>query len=37
VAAPYLAEAIGLARELGDGWRLGEILFWQAFRGDHRG
>jgi len=31
VAGPYLAEAIGLARELGDGWRLSQILFWQAF------
>jgi predicted ATPase/class 3 adenylate cyclase/DNA-binding CsgD family transcriptional regulator len=30
VARPYLAEAIGLARELDDRWRLGEILAWQA-------
>ncbi|HTZ14048.1 MAG TPA: LuxR C-terminal-related transcriptional regulator, partial [Mycobacterium sp.] len=29
-ARPYLAEAIGLARELDDRWRLGEILAWQA-------
>jgi DNA-binding CsgD family transcriptional regulator len=31
VARPYFAEAIGLARALGDGWRLSQILFWQAF------
>ncbi|HUO39073.1 MAG TPA: LuxR C-terminal-related transcriptional regulator, partial [Mycobacterium sp.] len=30
-AGPYLSEAIGLARELGDGWRLSQLLFWQAF------
>jgi DNA-binding CsgD family transcriptional regulator len=30
-AGPYLAEAIVLARELGDGWRLSQLLFWQAF------
>ncbi|MBV8293979.1 MAG: LuxR family transcriptional regulator, partial [Mycobacterium sp.] len=29
-ARPYLAEAIGLARELDDRWRLGQILAWQA-------
>jgi len=29
-ARPYLAEAIGLARELDDQWRLGQILAWQA-------
>src|ERR1700757_3725936 len=33
VAQPYLAEAIGLARSIGDGWRLGQILAWQAFEG----
>ena len=31
VARPYFAEAIGLARALGDGWRLSQILGWQAF------
>jgi predicted ATPase/class 3 adenylate cyclase/DNA-binding CsgD family transcriptional regulator len=31
VARPYYAEAIGLARSTGDGWRLGQILTWQAF------
>jgi predicted ATPase/class 3 adenylate cyclase/DNA-binding NarL/FixJ family response regulator len=30
LAAPYFAEAIGLARELGDRWRLSQILVWQA-------
>jgi predicted ATPase/class 3 adenylate cyclase/DNA-binding CsgD family transcriptional regulator len=30
VAGPYFAEAIGLARSLGDGWRLSQILSWQA-------
>ena len=30
VAGPYFAEAIGLARELGDRWRLSHILAWQA-------
>jgi predicted ATPase/class 3 adenylate cyclase/DNA-binding CsgD family transcriptional regulator len=29
-AGPYFAEAIGLARELGDRWRLSQILAWQA-------
>jgi predicted ATPase/class 3 adenylate cyclase/DNA-binding CsgD family transcriptional regulator len=29
-AAPYVAEAIGLARELGDPWRLSQILAVQA-------
>jgi predicted ATPase/class 3 adenylate cyclase/DNA-binding CsgD family transcriptional regulator len=33
VARPYFAEAIGLARSIGDGWRLGQILAWQAFEG----
>src|SRR5271166_4134482 len=33
VARPYFAEAIGLARSIGDGWRLSEILGWQAFGG----
>jgi predicted ATPase/DNA-binding CsgD family transcriptional regulator len=31
VARPHVAEAIGLARALGDGWRLSRILAWQAF------
>ena len=31
VARPYFAEAIGLARSIGDGWRLSQILSWQAF------
>jgi len=31
VARPYFAEAIGVARALGDGWRLSQILLWQAF------
>ena len=31
VARPYFAEAIGLARAIGDGWRLSQILAWQAF------
>jgi len=31
VAQPYFAEAIGLARSIGDGWRLSQILTWQAF------
>jgi DNA-binding CsgD family transcriptional regulator len=31
VARPYFAEAIGLARSIGDGWRLGQILSWQAY------
>jgi len=31
VAQPYFAEAIDLARSLGDGWRLSQILGWQAF------
>jgi predicted ATPase/class 3 adenylate cyclase/DNA-binding CsgD family transcriptional regulator len=30
VAGPYFAEAIGLTRELGDPWRLSQILGWQA-------
>jgi predicted ATPase/class 3 adenylate cyclase/DNA-binding CsgD family transcriptional regulator len=33
VASPYFAEAIGLARSMGDGWRLSHILNWQAFGG----
>jgi hypothetical protein len=33
VARPYDAEAIGLARSMGDGWRLSQILNWQAFGG----
>ena len=31
VARPYFAEGIALARSMGDGWRLGQILAWQAF------
>jgi len=31
MARPYFAEAIGLARSIGDGWRLSQILTWQAF------
>jgi predicted ATPase/class 3 adenylate cyclase/DNA-binding CsgD family transcriptional regulator len=31
VARPYFAEAIGLARSIGDGWRLSQILLWQAY------
>jgi predicted ATPase/class 3 adenylate cyclase len=30
VAQPYFAEAIGLTRAVGDGWRLSQILIWQA-------
>jgi predicted ATPase/class 3 adenylate cyclase/DNA-binding CsgD family transcriptional regulator len=30
VAGPYFAEAIGLARSIGDGWRLSWILSWLA-------
>ena len=30
-ARPYVAEAIALARELGDRWRLSQILAWQAY------
>ena len=30
VARPYLAEAVDLARALGDRWRLSQILGWQA-------
>jgi predicted ATPase/class 3 adenylate cyclase/DNA-binding CsgD family transcriptional regulator len=30
VARPYFAEAIGLARELDDRWRLSQLLGWQA-------
>src|SRR6516164_1234737 len=32
-ARSYFAEALDLARELGDGWRLSQILAWQAFAG----
>jgi predicted ATPase/class 3 adenylate cyclase/DNA-binding CsgD family transcriptional regulator len=28
---PYVEEALGLARELGDQWRLGQILGWKAY------
>ena len=31
VAGPYFAEAIGLARTLGDRWRVSQILVWQAY------
>ena len=31
VARPYLAEAIELARALGDTWRMSQVLCWQAF------
>jgi DNA-binding CsgD family transcriptional regulator/tetratricopeptide (TPR) repeat protein len=31
VAQPYFAEAIGVARSVGDEWRLSQILSWQAF------
>jgi predicted ATPase/class 3 adenylate cyclase/DNA-binding CsgD family transcriptional regulator len=30
-ARPYLAEALGIAREIGDHWRLTQILVWQAY------
>jgi predicted ATPase/DNA-binding CsgD family transcriptional regulator len=30
LARPYFAEAIGLARAVGDRWRLSKILTWQA-------
>ncbi|VBA57748.1 Putative HTH-type transcriptional regulator [Mycobacterium attenuatum] len=30
-ARPYLAEALDIARELGDRWRLTQILTWQAY------
>jgi predicted ATPase/class 3 adenylate cyclase/DNA-binding CsgD family transcriptional regulator len=30
LAKPYFAEALGLARSLGDRWRLSQILAWQA-------
>lgn len=30
VARPDFAEAIGLARSIGDKWRLSQILYWQA-------
>ncbi len=33
VARPFFAEAVGLARSLGDGWRLGQILGWLAYGG----
>jgi DNA-binding CsgD family transcriptional regulator len=31
VAQPYFAEASDLARELGDKWRLSQILAWQSY------
>jgi predicted ATPase/class 3 adenylate cyclase/DNA-binding CsgD family transcriptional regulator len=30
-AEPYFTEALGLARTLGDPWRLSQILAWQAY------
>jgi DNA-binding CsgD family transcriptional regulator len=30
-ARPFLAEAISIARDLGDRWRLSQILTWQAY------
>ncbi len=30
-AHPYLAEALDVARELGDKWRLSQILAWQSY------
>ena len=30
-AEPYFTEALGLARALGDPWRLSQILAWQAY------
>src|SRR5262249_54998620 len=33
IAAPYIAEAIGLARTIGDEWRLSQILSFQAYVG----
>lgn len=30
-ALPYAAEAIDVARELGDKWRLSQVLAWQAY------
>ena len=37
VAGPYFAEAIGLARSIGDGWRLGQILDVAGVRVGHGG
>jgi predicted ATPase/class 3 adenylate cyclase/DNA-binding CsgD family transcriptional regulator len=31
IAQPYFAEAIPLAREIDDSWRLSQILSWQAY------
>ena len=31
VARPFLAEALELARALGDTWRTSQVLWWQAF------
>ena len=30
-AAPYVAEALDVARELGDRWRLSQVLAWQSY------
>jgi len=37
VANQYLDEGIALARELGDGWRLSQLLGWRAFGGNASG
>jgi predicted ATPase/class 3 adenylate cyclase/DNA-binding CsgD family transcriptional regulator len=37
LAGPYLVEAIGLARALGDRWRLSQILAWQATAASNAG
>lgn len=37
VAAPYLDEAAGLARDAGDKYLLGQILWWQAYVAIHDG
>jgi predicted ATPase/DNA-binding CsgD family transcriptional regulator len=31
VARPYLAEALELARTVGDTWRLSQVLWWQSY------
>jgi DNA-binding CsgD family transcriptional regulator len=31
VARPYLTEALGLARTIGDEWRLCQVMWWQAY------
>ncbi|ORX07088.1 helix-turn-helix transcriptional regulator [Mycobacterium szulgai] len=37
IANQYLDEGIALARELGDGWRLSQLLGWRAFGGNASG